>query len=93
MDKSWISVADKLPELPDVCVCEIFVVVYNEGDTESRPMLYARRVVRGQPVEKWLSVNGCETYRKPDFWQPFPTPPTTTPKEQADEIQMQLWGN
>lgn len=84
MEKSWISVADGLPELPDVCVCEIFVLAYNEGDTEARPMKYARRRVRGQTVEKWLSADGCETYRTPDFWQPFPTTATNPATPQAE---------
>ena len=74
MKDSWISVKEKLPELPDVAVCDRFVIVCNEGDTKSRPMIYARRVNRGSTVEKWLSASGGETYRTPDFWQPMPQP-------------------
>lgn len=84
MDKSWIRVADKLPELPDVCVCETFVIACNEGDHWTRPMMYARRMVRGQTVEKWLTVGGGETYRTPDFWQPFPSTATAPAARSED---------
>lgn len=74
MKDQWISVTEQLPELPELPVCNVFVLACNEGDTKSRPMIYARRVSRGNPVEKWLSASGEETYRTPDFWQPMPQP-------------------
>lgn len=74
MKDSWISVAEQLPKLPDFPVCNMFVIVCNEDDTVSRPMMYARRQFRGQPVEKWLTASGGETYRTPDYWQPMPQP-------------------
>lgn len=75
MKDSWISVKVGLPKLPNVPVCNMFVIAFNEGDINSRPMLYARQVVKGKPVEKWLTANGGETYKTPDFWQPMPKPP------------------
>ena len=75
MKDSWIRVADGLPKLPDVPVCNIFVLACNEGDTKSRPMVYARQVKRGNTEEVWLTARAETTYRTPDFWQPLPTPP------------------
>lgn len=75
MKDSWISVKDGLPKLPDVSFCNMFVLACNEGDTKSRPMLYQRSTFRGKVVEKWLTANGGETYRTPDYWQPCPKPP------------------
>lgn len=77
MKDSWVSVRERLPELPDVPVCNVFVLACNEGDTKSRPMVYARQVIRGNTVEKWLTARCEETYRIPDFWQPMPKPPKT----------------
>lgn len=74
MKDSWISVTEQLPQLPELPVCNVFVLACNEGDTKSRPMIYARRVSRGSTVEKWLSASGEETHRTPDFWQPMPQP-------------------
>lgn len=94
MDNAWISVADGLPELPDVCICETFVIAYNEGDPNTRPMMYARRMVRGQTVEKWLTVGGGETYRIPDYWQPFPSTATapTAPAARRIKSKRNEWG-
>lgn len=75
MKDSWISVKVGLPNLPDVPVCNVFVLACNEGDTKSRPMVYARQVIRGNTVEKWLTARCEETYLIPDFWQPMPKPP------------------
>lgn len=74
MKDSWISVAEQLPQLPDLPVCSMFVLACNEGDTKSRPMMYARRQFRGQLTEKWLTASGGETYKTPDFWQSMPLP-------------------
>ena len=75
MKDNWISVNEALPKLPDVPICNMYVLACNEGDTKSRPMVYARQVIRGKTVEKWLTVKCEETYHIPDFWQPMPTPP------------------
>lgn len=75
MKDLWISVKERLPKLPDVPVCNMFVLACNEGDRQSRPMVYARQIVRGKPVEKWLTARCGETYNTPDFWQPLPKPP------------------
>lgn len=74
MDK-WISVKDALPKLPNVPVCNIFVLACNEGDKKSRPMVYARQVKRGISQEVWLTARSEPTYNTPDYWQPMPQPP------------------
>ena len=71
MDK-WISVKDALPKLPNVPVCNIFVLACNEGDKKSRPMVYARQVKRGISQEVWLTARAEPTYNTPDYWQPMP---------------------
>lgn len=84
MKDSWISVRDQLPKLPEVPVCNIFVLACNEGDKKSRPMVYARRVNRGKSEELWLTARAEPTYKTPDYWQPLPMPPKgqkTTAKE------------
>lgn len=83
MKDSWISVKKAVPELPEVPVCQTFVIVCNDGDTVSRPMLYARRVIRAKPEECWLAPDGGNTYRIPDFWQPMPKPLKRTNKIEA----------
>ena len=75
MKELWFSVKERLPELPDVPFCNRYVIAYNEGDTKSRPMLYQRSSFRGKTVVQWLTVDGGNTYRIPDYWQPFPKPP------------------
>lgn len=75
MKDSWISVREQLPKLPNVPVCNIFVLACNEGDTKSRPMVYARQSFRGKTEEVWLTERAEPTYRIPDYWQPLPLPP------------------
>ena len=75
MKELWFSVKERLPDLPDVPFCNKYVIVCNEGDTQSRPMIFQRSTFRGQVVYKWLAPDGCNTYRIPDYWQPFPVPP------------------
>lgn len=69
---NWISVKTALPKLPDVPVCNIFVLACNEGDKKSRPMVYARQTKRGKSVEGWLTARAEPTYNTPDYWQPLP---------------------
>ena len=74
MKDSWISVRDQLPKLPNVPVCNIFVLACNDGDKKSRPMVYARQVKRGNTEEVWLTARAEPTYHTPDYWQPLPPP-------------------
>ena len=85
MKDNWISVKEALPKLPDLPYCSVIVAACNEGDIKSRPMVYARRVVRGNTVEKWLTVNNEETYHAPDFWQSMPTPPKWKQAKEGSE--------
>lgn len=75
MKDSWISVRERLPQLPNVPVCNIFVLACNEGDKTSRPMVYARRINRGRSEEVWMTARTELTYYIPDYWQPMPKPP------------------
>lgn len=84
MKDLWVSVRERLPQLPDVPWCNVVVAACNVGDTKSRPMVYARQIVRGRTVEKWLTVKCEETYHIPDFWQPMPKPPKSEKKTAMD---------
>ena len=75
MKDKWFNAREELPKLPDAPFCNIFVLACNEGDTKCRPMLYQRSQFHGKTVEKWLTANGGETYRTPDYWQYLPKPP------------------
>lgn len=85
MKDSWISVRERLPKLPDVPVCNIFVLACNEGDKKSRPMVYARQVKRGNTEEVWLTARAEPTYHTPDYWQPMPKPPKNTKSTTGSE--------
>lgn len=85
MKDSWISVRERLPKLPDVPVCNIFVLACNEGDKKSRPMVYARQVRRGKTEEGWLTARAEPTYCIPDYWQPMPKPPKNTKSTTGSE--------
>ena len=71
----WISVKDRLPELPPVRDhVSRMVLTYRSRDKRATVMFYERTVVRGKAVERW------KTYwdridDAPDFWMPLPEPP------------------
>ena len=71
----WISVKDRVPELPPIrYYVSRMVLTYRSGDKRVTVMFYERTVVRGKAVERW------KTYwdrigDAPDFWMPLPEPP------------------
>ena len=85
MKDSWISVRERRPSLPDVPVCNIFVLACNEGDKKSRPMVYARQVRKGRMEEVWLTARAEATYHIPDYWQPLPKPYKANKNETGSE--------
>ena len=77
----WISVEDRLPELPDRKWCEVMVITAQKGDNKSRVMIYERAVVRGKQVERWKYHWDRIADITPDFWMPLPEPPESRPTE------------
>ncbi len=71
----WISVKDRLPELPpNRDGVNRMVLTWRRGGKRTTVMFYERAVVRGKTVERW------KTYwdridDAPDFWMPLPEPP------------------
>jgi len=70
----WISVKERLPELPDREYCYVIVNTFLKGNANSAPMEYERTIVRGKREERWRWISGNLAYT-PDFWMPLPEPP------------------
>lgn len=70
----WISVGNRLPELPDRDYCYVIVNTFLKGNANSVPMEYERTIIRGKREERWRWISGNLSY-KPDFWMPLPEPP------------------
>lgn len=71
----WISVKDRLPELPDRDCCSVMVNTAKKGNPKSRPMIYERRIIRGKRVERWKYYWDRIADELPDYWMPLPKPP------------------
>ena len=73
----WISVKDKLPELPNDDYCWVMVLACKKTSKKSMPMFYERSIVRKQRVERWKYYwDRIATEDDiPDFWMPLPQPP------------------
>lgn len=70
----WISVKDRLPELPAGNWVSRTVIAA-QGDGNVSPMIYERVLVRNKPVERWLFSWGKIADIKVTHWQPLPEPP------------------
>ena len=77
----WVSVEERLPELPDRDWCSIMVITAQKNNPESRPMIYERAVVRGKRVERWKYYWDRIADELPDYWRPLPAPPDRRPPE------------
>ena len=71
----WVSVEERLPELPDASWCSRSVIVC-DNDSNVAPLLWARAQVRGKTVERWRYHWG-RIYDGPEIthWMPLPEPP------------------
>lgn len=77
----WVSVEERLPELPDRDWCSIMVITAQKNNPKSRPMIYERAVVRGKRVERWKYYWDRIADELPDYWMPLPAPPDRRPPE------------
>ena len=71
----WISVNERLPELPDQDWCSVMVNTAQKGNIKSRPMIYERVIIRGKRVERWKYYWDRIADELPDYWMPLPEPP------------------
>ena len=71
----WVSVEERLPELPDASWCSRSIIVCDK-DSNVAPLLWARAQVRGKTVERWKYHWG-RIYDGPEIahWMPLPEPP------------------
>ena len=80
----WVSVEERLPELPDASWCSRSIIVCDK-DGNVAPLLWARAQVRGKTVERWKChwgriYDGTETAH----WMPLPEPPDRRPPEREE---------
>ena len=81
----WVSVEERLPELPDRDWCSIMVITAQKNNPKSRPMIYERAVVRGKRVERWKYYWDRIADELPDYWRPLPAPPDRRPPEGKED--------
>ena len=81
----WVSVEDRLPELPKEKYCWVCVLGCRKSSKRCTPMLYERTVVRGKTVERWRDMEDRITHELPDYWMPLPEPPDRRPPEGEEE--------
>lgn len=73
---SWVSVSERLPEIPKDNPCQMVKVIAcwgdrNEGMAEMR---YCRRKVRGKEVYRFEWMGKISPW-KVNYWMEFPKPP------------------
>ena len=81
----WVSVEEKLPELPKEKYCWVCVLGCRKSSKRCMPMFYERTVVRGKTAERWKDMWDRITYELPDYWMPLPAPPGHRPPEGEEE--------
>lgn len=72
--QNWISVKDKLPELPnDDWAQKMVIACYRKNHVA--PMIYERVIIRGKRVERW-KYHWCKVAdEEVTHWMPLPEPP------------------
>lgn len=70
----WISVEERLPELPEAEYCYEDVLVAVKGWKRAVEMRYERTVIRGKRVERWKYWDRIFNLRI-THWMPLPEAP------------------
>ena len=71
----WISVKERLPELPGSAWCSRIVICCDENGYVL-PLYWERGIIRGKPVERWKYVwDRIYNGRDITHWMPLPEPP------------------
>ncbi len=79
--REWISVKDRLPELPDYDYCSRIVIACDSKNFVS-PMIYCRTLIRGKPINRWKHYWGKIADVQVTHWMPLPEPPEEERNEQ-----------
>lgn len=77
-EMKWISVKDRLPDIPgdEKSWAHVPVIVAIKRSKKSTPMIYERAVIRGKTVYRWKYIWDRIYYDNDIFaWMPFPKPP------------------
>lgn len=69
----WISVKDRLPELPCGVWASKMVIALQEGNHVSQ-MIYERAVLKGKTVERWKFYWDRIADVEVTHWMPLPEP-------------------
>lgn len=70
----WVSVEDRLPELPKGEWALKMIIAADESGHVS-PMFYERAIVRGKTVYRWKFYWDRIADTKVTHWMPLPEPP------------------
>ena len=81
----WVSVEERLPELPKEKYCWVCVLGCRKSSKRCMPMFYERTVVRGKTVERWKDMWDRIANELPDYWMPLPEPPRHRPTEEEED--------
>lgn len=70
----WISVKDRLPEIPGRGWASKMVIAAN-GNGYVSPMLYERAIIRGKTAYRWKFYWDRIADTEVTHWMPLPEPP------------------
>ena len=74
-ESGWISVKDRLPELPDFDHCDRMVITC-DWKGHVAPMYWERRTIRGKSIERWrYYFDRIYDGFGITHWMPMPEPP------------------
>ena len=72
---AWVSVKDRLPELPDFDHCDRMVITC-DWKGHVAPMYWERRTIRGKSIERWrYHFDRVYDGFGITHWMPLPEPP------------------
>lgn len=71
----WISVKDRLPELPNGEGWKTRMVIAADNRNCVAPMIYERAIIRRKPVERWKYYWDRIADVEVTHWMPLPEPP------------------
>ena len=83
----WVSVKERLPELPDFAHCDRMVITC-DWKGHVAPMYWERRTIRGKSIERWrYHFDRIYDGFGITHWMPLPAPPDRRPPEGEEETK------